>query len=220
MSVFSPFVRPVVVGALLAGSLHPGVAASDPAERFHERACASYSASTSPWHVTNLYDCATRELYIPYQLWTGTSWDGRNDGPCMHEARTSFEVNGRSPTTIRGPKAWRNPKTGEEELVWVRAKRNRSKVQHFTCHEKGIGRVYDSRRKRSYRTGRCKFPAGHGWKVGERRSCRSTSIEITEVGLDKTGHLKRLDFKWWAGSKLDHIYRYVPENGMKNAWKQ
>ena len=27
------------------------------AREFHERACASYPRSSSPWHVTNLYDC-------------------------------------------------------------------------------------------------------------------------------------------------------------------
>ncbi len=204
---------------LLASIVAPERAAAAALE-FHERACASYPPSASPWHVTNLYDCNTRRLYLPYQLWTGARWDGRKDGPCMHEADSTFNVNGDSRTRIRGPQRWRNPKTGREETVWVRAKINGSKTQRFTCHEKGIGRVYDSRGPRYYRAGRCKFPAGHGWKIGTRRSCGSTAIDIIHVGLDKGGHLTELKFKWWVRSKLDHIYRYVPEYGSTNAWKQ
>ena len=190
------------------------------AREFHERACASYPRSSSPWHVTNLYDCKTRKLYVPYQLWSGAKWDGRKGGSCMHEADSAFDVNGFSRTTIRGPEAWRNPGTGKKYTVWVRAKVNGSKVQHFTCHGKGIGRVYDSRGPRYYTPGRCKFPAGHGWKVGKRRSCKTTAIEIINVALDKGGHLTSLVFKWWARGKLDHIYRYEPEYGSTNAWKQ
>ena len=194
------------------------------ADEFHEKACVEYPSSSSPWHIANLYDCATRALYIPYQLWTGADWNGRKDGPCMHEAQTSFTVNSTSRTSIRGPKTWLNPNTGEEVEVWVRAKQRGSKVQYFTCHDKGIGRVYDNRYNRSWETGRCKFPAGFGWAVGERRQCESTAIEITKIRLNRKGQLRYLDFKWWYSSssdwKLDHIYRYKPEYGMLNAWKQ
>ena len=67
-------------------------------------------------------------------------------------------------------------------------------------HETGIGRVYDSRGPRYYESGRCRFPAGYGWQVGTRRSCRSTAIEITGIGMDDTGHLEELIFKWWTGT--------------------
>ena len=170
--------------------------------------------------MSNLYDCKTRNLYIPYQLWTGATWDGDKTRPCMHEANSRFAVNRRSPTAIRGPGEWRNPTTGETYTVWTRAKVNGKKVQHFTCHGKGIGRVYDSRGPRYYKTGRCKFPAGHGWEIGKRRSCRNTSIEIVNISLDSTGHVKALEFKWWVRGRLDHIYRYVPEYGSTNAWRQ
>ena len=212
----------VILVVLLAS--HASADSQRAAEKFHEKACAEYPSSNSPWHIANLYDCATRALYIPYQLWTGALWDGRNDGPCMHQVRSNFTVNNSSRTSIRGPKSWLNPKTGEEEEVWVRAKQNGSKVQYFTCHDKGIGRVYDNRNNRSWETGRCKFPAGFGWALGERRQCASTAIEITKIKLNKTGHLRYLDFKWWyrssSGWKLDHIYRYNPEYGIRNAWKQ
>ena len=210
----------LMAGGLLVGFVTPIWAEDIAAGGFHKLACASYPSSSSPWHVNNLYDCRTRELFVPYQLWTGAKWDGRKDGPCMHKADNTFSVNDRSLTRISGPKKWRNPKTDKEEMVWVREKVQGWKEQYFICHEKGVGRLYDSRRPRYYRNGRCKFPAGNGWKVGVRRDCRSTSIEITHVGLDETGHLKDLKFKYWSRSRLDHIYRYVPNLGMTNAWKQ
>ena len=90
---------------LLADAVTAARADRKAAREFHERACASYPPSASRWHVTNLYDCKTRKLYVPYQLWTGAKWDGRKDGPCMHEADSAFDVNGFSRTTIRGPAA-------------------------------------------------------------------------------------------------------------------
>ena len=138
----------------------------------------------------------------------------------MHEADNEFRVNGSSVTRIRGPEEWHNPRSGKEETVWVRAKADGSKTQYFTCHENGIGRVYDSRGPRHYVSGRCKFPAGHEWQIGKRQECGSTAIEITYVGLDEKGHVEDLIFKWWTGATLDHIYRYVPEYGMTHAWEQ
>ena len=132
------------------------VTLQDP-ETLHELACSGASESDSPWHIGNLYDCESWSMFIPYHLWTGAEWDGNKDGPCMHEASTTFFVNRRSKTTIEGPKEWR----GQE--IWVRAKSDGSKSQYFECHDRGIGRVYENRkgRKRVYRkTGRCKFPAG------------------------------------------------------------
>ena len=189
------------------------------AESIHERACAG-PPDEAAWHISNLYDCQSRTLYIPYHLWTGMPWDGRKDSPCMHKAYKVFLVNNRSQTSIRGPESWTHPKTSETLQIWVREKARRHKVQYFVCHERGIGRVYDSRRERFSRVGRCKFPAGHGWKVGERRECRSTAIEITQVDLDDDGLLARLEFKYFSRGRLDHVYRYVPEQGMTNAWKQ
>ena len=186
----------------------------------HDAACTQAAKSSSPWNIKNLYSCEERSLFIPYQLWTGGDWDGNRDAPCMHPARSLFYVNGSSSTTIRGPKRWGNPSSGEAHIVWERVKTDGSKTQRFVCHGMGIGRVYDSRGPRYYSAGRCKFPAGYGWRMSERRHCRDTSIEITSVSLDDSNNLRSLTFKWWYGSTLDHIYRYKPNTGMVNAWPQ
>ena len=80
--------------------------------------------------------------------------------------------------------------------------------------------VYDSHGPWYILPGQCKFPAGSGWKVGKRRSCTKTANEIVNMVLDKGGHPAALVFKFWFRSKLDHIYRYEPEYGSTNAWKQ
>ena len=225
------FILALVLAFVLSGCVETGggamstkpatmAKAETAAQSFHKLACASYPPSSSPWHVKNLYDCKTRELFVPYQLWTGADWDGRKDGPCMHKVDNSFTVNDRSETRIWGPKKWSNLESGEDEIVWVREKLNSDKVQYFTCHEQGIGRVYDSRGPRYWYTGRCKFPAGKGWQIGGIQGCQNTEIEITHVGLDGNGRLSELEFKYFTRGRLDHIYRYVPNQGMTNAWKQ
>ncbi|MFT5115082.1 MAG: hypothetical protein ACI8P9_004425 [Parasphingorhabdus sp.] len=138
----------------------------------------------------------------------------------MHKAKKTFHVNKMSATNIVGPIEWENPQSGVTSTVWTRKKLKGTKVQHFVCHETGIGRVYDSRGPRYYDIGRCKFPAGYTWKIMEKKSCTNTSIQITSISFDSKHNLKDLKFKWWTRSILDHIYRYVPKKGMTNAWKQ
>ena len=105
------------------------------ASALHELACTEPKKGGAPWNVANLYDCETKQLFIPYQLWTGVKWDGNKDAPCMHKADTLFHVNGRSATTIKGPREWKS------RQIWAREKVNGSKTQYFECHDKGIGRV-------------------------------------------------------------------------------
>jgi hypothetical protein len=190
------------------------------APKLREAACTQPARSDSPWNIKNLYDCATSTLYIPYQLWTGAKWDGSKTGACVHDAASSFAVNSRSDTHIVGPKQWTNPETGVTETVWSREKRDGSKAQYFTCHEKGIGRVYDSRGPRYFATGRCKFPAGKGWALGVKRHCLDTAIEITSIALNDKNELESIEFSWWTGRTLDHKYRYAPNVGMTDAWPQ
>jgi len=198
-------------------TLPGGTSAAD----LHAAACATPAPTpSSPWHISRLYDCKERSLYIPYALWTGAAWDGNRASPCMHDANSRFNVNGSSWTTINGPSEWRHPDSGETYQVWTRAKVNGSKTQLFTCHASGIGRLYDSRGERVYSPGRCKFPAGAGWRLHTRRFCVDTSIEVSGVELTPENELASLSFKWWFGDTLDHIYRYAPERGMLEAWRQ
>lgn len=120
---------------------------------------------------------------------------------------------------------WKDPKTQNTLKIWKRNKLDDGKQQYFTCNSKGIGCVYDSRKKeRSYELGRCKFPAGHGWELGKQRKCKSTAIEIVKVEIDTNKNLSAIEFKWWFQNKRgeyihDHTYRYEPNIGNVNAWK-
>ena len=109
-------------------------------QAFHDRACASYPASSNPWHIANLYDCGTRILYVPYHLWTGAEWDGSHDAAdsCMHAAETEFSVNGTSDTRINGPVQWTNPVTEAAESVWVRAKADGRKRSTSPATRRGL----------------------------------------------------------------------------------
>ena len=186
----------------------------------HNFACVDKSRNSEAWGKNSLYDCKSQKLYIPYQLWTGAIWDGNKTNSCMHTANSAFNVDGDSPTTIKGPRDWRNNKSGKTEQIWARDKVDGSKSQYFTCHEKGIGRVYDSRRARTYLSGRCKFPAGDSWVLAKRGYCKNTSIEIIDLVFNNKGVLQSMRFKWWTGGNFDHIYRYLPNYGMSDAWKQ
>lgn len=208
---------PAIAASVLA---NPTVIRAEDSTAIHSFACSESRKSDNKWNIQELYNCDSRELFIPYQLWTGAIWNGDKDAPCMHASSSLFYVNGVSATTISGPEKWQNPLSGETESYWSRKKLNGSKTQLFTCHKLGIGRVYDSRGPRHYRSGRCKFPAGYGWKIGDRRDCRDTSIEIIDITLDGENNLESLTFKWWYGTTLDHIYLYTPNKGMVKAWRQ
>lgn len=193
----------------------------------HQAACSGGDdLNESPWDIRSLYSCETKKLFVPYQLWTGATWNGNQDSNCMHEADSTFYVNGTSETKISGPLEWSNPKTLDTLKVWKREKLKDAKQQYFTCNNKGIGRVYDSRNGgRYFDSGRCKFPAGKGWELGKQRKCKSTAIEIVKVEIDSSRNLSAIEFKWWYQSRNGeyvhhHTYRYEPNIGNVNAWKQ
>ena len=194
-----------VAGHVATGSQFTGSTTS----QLHALACdAPAEGSDSPWSIKNLYDCKTSTLYIPYQLWTGAKWDGSKDGPCMHAA-------GRA---IQGPTAWRNPKSGATETVWSRAKPDGSSPQYFSCHDKGIGQVYDSRGERIFAEGECHFPAGYGWGLSVKRECGETAVEITAITLNRRNELESIEFNTWDGARPDHLYRYAANIGLTDAW--
>ncbi len=194
-------------------------------EELHNLACNSDSRPDSAWHISNLYNCVDKTLFIPYQLWTGMDWNGDKNANCMHKADSYFDVNGNSPTTIKGTTQYTHH-DGKVLDVWAREKVEKHKQQFFICHEKGIGRVFDSRKPdRQYNYGRCKFPAGYGWQVGIQRKCTDTKIEITRAELDSENNLEAIEFKWWyqnsSGKYIhDHTYRYEVGYGMRNGWRQ
>ena len=191
------------------------------ASALYEFACKETKRGDSQWHISNLYDCKAKRLFIPYQLWTGADWDGDKDAPCMHKADTLFHVNARSATTIKGPKEW------DGWQVWDRSKVKGSKTQYFVCHNKGIGRVFEVRRgrERQFKPGRCKFPAGYGWEPGKRGECVDTALKIYQIEFGGDHNLSALEFEYWfktrsRGLVLNHKYRYVPNVGMTDAWPQ
>lgn len=204
-------------------------------EALHELACSSPQSGKGPWNVSNLYDCESRKLFIPYQLWTGSKWDGNKDAPCMHPANIVFDVyvssaNKWRTRTIKGPKEWQG------EQVWVRETADGSKTQYFECHPKGIGRLWEVRkgREKTYRrNGRCKFPAGYGWEIGKRRKCVDTALQVYRVEFDRDHNLSALEFTYWfritrrrgeyssePRYRLNFKYRYVPHKGMETNWRQ
>ncbi|MDC9727298.1 MAG: hypothetical protein PSN35_05640 [Candidatus Thioglobus sp.] len=200
---------------------------NDNKTELHKISCKEKQQDKSSWNIVNLYNCETKTMFIPYQLWSGQAWNGDKNASCMHKANTSFYVNGKSGTTIKGPKQWINPKTEKELEVWHRDKMNGSKQQYFSCNAKGIGRVYDSRNGgRYYKHGRCKFPAGFGWEIGKQRKCKETAIEIIKIELNSDNDLSAIGFEWWYKSRKrdkyihDHTYRYEVGYGSRNAWKQ
>ena len=188
--------------------------------------CTNPSKIHSPWHQRNLYDCKSNSLFIPYQLWSGADFNGDKSSHCMHKVKHTFVVNSDGEkVTLSGPQDWFNPATSNIETVWLRHSQISNKVQRFSCHTRGIGRVYDSRRERYFRPGRCKFPAGFGWRLNKTVICDDTKIELTRVNWSQNNELESIVFKWWFRKKsgqwhLDHIYRYAALAGMTHAWKQ
>lgn len=210
-----------IVGGGIRPALAKSIVVTQP-EALHELACSQLRSTDSPWSIGNLYDCENRSMFVPYQLWTGARWDGDKDADCMHPASTTFFVNGTSGTRITGPKEWNG------RNVWAREKSSGRKLQYFECHDRGIGRVYEIRggKKRVFReTGRCKFPAGYGWRLSERRDCTRTAIEVDKMEFTGNGLLRALEFKWWYVARdgryvLDHRYRYLPNRSMTRAWRK
>lgn len=184
--------------------------------------CNNVKKGSSPWHISNVYNCENKSFFIPYQLWTGMDWNGDKNVSCEHDADSSLYVNGTSGTTIKGMTKFEDLKTGIKAKIWKREKMDGSKQQYFTCNENGIGRIYDKRgsKERYFDLGRCKFPAGYNWKIGEKRECVDTSIEITNMAFDDDKNLYSIEFKWFSNDTYDHKYKYVKGTGMTNAWKQ
>ena len=47
--------------------------------------------SSNPWHITNLYSKDDNSFFVPYHLWSGSSWDGnKNSENCMHQVKNKW----------------------------------------------------------------------------------------------------------------------------------
>lgn len=191
------------------------------AEDFHREVCALQPyEGEDPWRITHLYNCATREFFIPYQLWSGASWDGDKQAPCMHEVDRSSRLDMPSDKyssgelVVKGPIMWTDPGTGEEIEVWSRSLVDYNSTKYYACHERGIGTIRNMKKPHmNYLKGLCHAPGGYGWKIGEKRTCIKTTLEIIEVELDEQNRLKYLVLNYWFRDKLSYRYWYEPERG-------
>jgi hypothetical protein len=204
----------------ISTSINAGALLS-PADRLHSQACAEDMAhSDDPWHISNLYNCAKRDFFVPYQLWTGAEWDGNKQAPCMHPMERHSVLSRPSDqyasgdVIIRGPVEWHDDHTGETIQVWERIRPHINSHKYYACHPRGIGPIHDVNKTYDrYIKGLCRAPAGFGWQVGKRRICTKTTLEIIDVTLNEEGRLESLIADYWFRDKLKYRYTYKPGKG-------
>lgn len=195
----------------------PGMAART---ALNERDCeAEVPLDATSWHIQKLYDCQSRTLYIPYELWSGAVWDGRRDGQCMHPVDRRAIYNTMLGSRVTGPHERVNPLTGLTEQFWKRAHFASDHEQFYTCNDDGVALVWDSRFAVNRSGDGCDFPAGPGWEPGEKRACGRYTVQITDVMLNEDDELIELEFRWWRGNVLDYVYRYRRHHGLTIAYK-
>ncbi len=184
-----------------------------------------------PWSKAHLFDSKTKTYYIPYELWTGAPWNGVKEKKLHAVDRISKSGN----KTTKGPRQWTHPYLNNQTFnVYERVNTRTKKVQLFIMRDKGWGRVYDRRPRKNrinYSDGGVKWPAGGGWKPGERfHSCqrrwkegpkkkqrwRRLSIEIPKGGLewDTNDVLESLVSMYYINGKLNYTYIFMPNRGM------
>jgi hypothetical protein len=187
------------------------------AVKLHQTACSiSPYISDDPWHIANLYNCANKQLFIPYQLWTGSKWNGDKNATCMHKANTRSPLENSKEgyfggeVIINGPIKWKDDLTGEVKNVWQRTRSNTKSNKYYICHNRGIGGIHNLNKPWvKWIRGLCNIPAGYGWQIGKKRTCIKTTLEIIDIQLDEKNHLKNITVKFWFRDKL--LYRYVYE---------
>ncbi len=184
-----------------------------------------------PWSKGNLFDSETKTYYIPYELWTGAPWNGVKEKKLHTVDRISKSGN----KTIKGPRQWTHPYLNNQTFnVYERFNTRSNKLQLFIMRDKGWGRVYDRRPKKNrlnYIDGGVKWPAGGGWKPGERfHSCqrrwkegpkkkqrwRRLSIEIPKDGLEwgTNDVLESLVSMYYINGELNYTYIFKPNRGL------
>lgn len=205
-------------------------------ERVTSNECSKKIKKTSAWHIDNLYDCSTNSFFIPYQLWSGAKFDGNkitsNNHPVDNISYASYNKSSKlKPTYIKGTEKWINKETQKENDIYIRTNESKGvkKVQYFIANDMGIGRVYDDRKGgRNFSGTGIKFPAGYGWKLGEKRVAfdtqngedRTTEIKIISMTFDDNQELESITFNWWTNGYLDRQYTYTVGNGLFKSVKQ
>ncbi len=183
----------------------------------------------NPWDQA--YNSATKERFIPVELFTGAQWDGKHELTLKQASTTACaSANGRpcDKYIITGPfktesndtqikwagnqipyyrRTFDNPYTGPVESFFT-----------INASRDGLVRIYDKRKRwgeRTYTGQGIKFPLGN-WKQGEVRtylSPRPIRLEILE--LDGPDHC--LTFRWTIGEgktrNSDNIYTFCPNLG-------
>jgi len=185
-------------------------------------------------HWDQAYNSATKERFIPVELFTGGEWDGKHELVLKEVSTTACaSANGRpcDNYTITGPfKTESNDtkiKWAGNEIPYYRRTftiPRRGDVESFftiNASRDGLVRIYDKRKQwgeRTYTGVGNKFPLGN-WKQGEVRTYptrRPIRIEILE--LDGPDHC--LTFRWTLGDgkerNTDNIYTYCPDIGFKS----
>ncbi len=191
------------------------------ADGLHQAVCAIQPyVSDDPWHIANLYNCASRELFVPYQLWSGATWEGDKQASCMHSVQRRSVLSQPSDqyaggeVIARGPVSWKDPHRGDTLQVWERVYPSINSYKYYACHKRGIGIVHNlSKPTEKYIRGLCRAPAGFGWKMGKRRTCVKTTVEIDELVLNENHHLVGLRYKYWFRDKLKFRYTLEPNRG-------
>ena len=197
--------------------------AQSAAKRLHNVACSiSPYTSKDPWHISNLYNCASQELFIPYQLWTGATWNGDKNANCMHPAnsrsllKSPSEHFAKGEVIIKGPLKWKDDVSGELRDVWQRSRSTSNSQKYYVCHPRGIGGIHNVNRPGvKWVRGLCNIPAGFGWKVGQKRTCIKTTIEIIDIELDTQNRLQNITVKFWFRDKLRYRYLYERNYGTR-----
>lgn len=196
--------------------------------------CKTNTKASSPWHISNLYNCKDKSFFIPYQLWSGAKYDGNKANSKNHQVNrqtttSHYGKSGRlshSDLSVTGTTKWSSPKYDKEFNIYTRERND--KIQYFIANDMGIGRVYDNRGNGRYFNGtNIKFPAGYGWKLNDSRSTsyevikhgrtkyRNTTIKITDMKFNAKNELDTITFQWYPkDGELDHIYTYKANIGL------
>jgi len=187
-------------------------------------------ASENPW--ANAYNEQSKERFIPVELFTGATWDGKHELKLAPVENTACaQAIGRNRPCdkyhLTGPFTAKNQSkiawVGEEIKYYKRTfstPRGGPVESHFTVNNSkdGLVRVYDKRKRwgeRRYDGLGSKFPLGY-WKQGEVRHYKTRAGIRIEI-LELNGPDNCLTFRWTIGEGRnrndDNVYTFCPGRG-------